>query len=86
MRGTQIQSLGQEDPLDKGMPIYFSILAWRTPWTEEPGRLQSTGVAELDTTEWLTRTSLMYGLNFFFFVMLHLWGRTWALSSENMEP
>ena len=86
MRGTQIQSLGQEDPLDKGMPIYFSILAWRTPWTEEPGRLQSTGVAELDTTEWLTRTSLMYGLNFFFFVMLHYWGRTWALSSENMEP
>ena len=86
MRGTQIQSLGQEDPLDKGMPIYFSILAWRTPWTEEPGRLQSTGVAELDTTEWLTHTSLMYGLNFFFFVMLQLWGRTWALSSENMEP
>ena len=67
MRETRIQSLGQEDPLEKGMPIYFSILAWRTPWTEEPGRLQSIGVAELDTTEGLTRTSLMYGLNFFFF-------------------
>ena len=39
MRETRIQSLGQEDPLEKGMPIYFSILAWRTPWTEEPGRL-----------------------------------------------
>ena len=43
MRGTRIQSLGQEDPLEKGMPIYFSILAWRTPWTEEPGGPQSMG-------------------------------------------
>ena len=40
---TWVQSLGQEDPLEKGMAIYFSILAWRIPWTEKPGRLQSTG-------------------------------------------
>jgi len=39
---TWVQSLGQEDPLEKGMAIYFSILAWRIPWTEKPGRLQST--------------------------------------------
>ena len=38
---TQVQSLGQEDPLEKGMATYSSILAWRIPWTEEPGRLQS---------------------------------------------
>ena len=40
---TWVQSLGQEDPLEKGMAIHFSILAWGIPWTEEPGRLQSTG-------------------------------------------
>ena len=39
----QVQSLGQEDPLEKGMAIHSSILAWRIPWTEEPGKLQSTG-------------------------------------------
>ena len=37
---TQVQSLDQEDPLEKGMVTHFSILAWRIPWTEEPG-LQS---------------------------------------------
>ena len=40
---TQVQSLGQEDPLEKGMATHSSILAWRIPWTEEPGRLQSMG-------------------------------------------
>ena len=39
MRETWLQSLGQEDPLEKGMAIHSSILAWRTPWTEEPGGL-----------------------------------------------
>ena len=40
---TQVQSLGQEDPLEKEMATHSSILAWRIPWTEEPGRIQSTG-------------------------------------------
>ena len=40
---TQVQSLGREDPLEKGMATHSSILAWRIPWTEEPGRLQSMG-------------------------------------------
>ena len=39
MQDTWVQSLGQEDPLEKGMAIYYSILAWRIPWTEEPGGL-----------------------------------------------
>ena len=43
MRETQIQSLGWEDPLEKEMAAHSSILAWRFPWTEGPGRLQSTG-------------------------------------------
>ena len=38
-----VQSLGREDPLEEGMATYSSILAWRIPWTEEPGRLQSIG-------------------------------------------
>ena len=41
---TPVQSLGQEDPLEKGVANHSSILAWRIPWTEEPGRLQSMGL------------------------------------------
>ena len=41
MPETQVGSLGWEDPLEKEMAIYSSILAWRIPWTEEPGGLQS---------------------------------------------
>ena len=40
---TQVRSLGQEDPLEKEMVTHSSTLAWRIPWTEEPGRLQSMG-------------------------------------------
>ena len=40
---TQVQSLNWEDPLKKGMATYSGILAWRIPWTEEPGGLQSMG-------------------------------------------
>ena len=40
---TWVQSLGQEDPLEKEMATHYSILAWRIPWTEEPGGLQSMG-------------------------------------------
>ena len=43
MQETQVQSLGQEDPLEKGMTTHSSIPAWRIPWTEEPGGLQSMG-------------------------------------------
>ena len=43
MRETWVQSLGQGDPLEKGMATHSSILAWKIPWTEEPGRLQSMG-------------------------------------------
>ena len=54
MKETQVWSLGQEDPLEKGMATHSSILAWRTPKTEEPGRLWAWCLKELDTTEWLT--------------------------------
>jgi len=44
MRETWVQSLGQEDPLEKGTATHSSILASKNPWTEEPGRLQSMGL------------------------------------------
>ena len=51
MQETQIQSLGLEDPLEKGMATHSIIFAWRMPWTEETGRPQSMGSQESDTTE-----------------------------------
>ena len=47
---TWVTSLGQEDPLEKKMATHSTILAWRIPWTEEPGGLQSIGSQESDTT------------------------------------
>ena len=47
MQETWVQSLGQEDPLEKGMALHSSILAWSIPWREEPGRLQSMGLQRL---------------------------------------
>ena len=50
--------------LEKEMATHFSILAWRIPWTEEPCRLQSMGLQELDTTEWLSLLPLWLILGF----------------------
>ena len=44
MQETRVQSLSREDPLEKGIATHSSILAWRIPWTEEPGGLQSLGL------------------------------------------
>ena len=54
MQEIQVQFLGQEDPLEKGMATHSSILAWRIPRTEELGGLQAHGVTESDTPEQLT--------------------------------
>ena len=54
MQETWLRSLGWEDPLEKDMATHSSILAWRIPWTEEPGGLQSMGLQELGTTEKLS--------------------------------
>ena len=50
MQETQVRPLGREDPLEKEMATHSSSLAWRIPWTEEPGRLQSMGLQESDMT------------------------------------
>ena len=57
MQETWVPSLGWEDPLEKGMTTHSSILAWRIPWTEEPGRLHRPwGHKELEVTELLICT------------------------------
>ena len=48
---SQVRSLCWEDPLEEGMATHSSTLAWRIPWTEKPGGLQSMGLKESDTTE-----------------------------------
>ena len=50
VRETWVRSLGREDPLEKEIATHASTLAWKIPWTEEPGGLQSMGSQELDTT------------------------------------
>ena len=56
MREIWVRSLGWEDSLEKGMATHCRILAWRIPWTEEPGGLQSMGFKELDMTATFTFT------------------------------
>jgi len=51
LQETWVPSLGQEDPLERGVATHSSILAWRMPWTEGPGGYSSWGCKELDTTE-----------------------------------
>ena len=52
MQETQVRPLGWQDPLGKEMATHFSILAWRIPWTEEPGGLQPKGHIESNVTEY----------------------------------
>ena len=57
-RETRVRSLGREDPLEKEMATHSSILAWRIPWTEKPGRLQSTGLQRVGH-DWATSLHFM---------------------------
>ena len=54
MQETLVQSLGQEDRLEKGMATHSSIFAWRIPWTEEPSRIQSVG-SQIVGYNWATK-------------------------------
>ena len=66
MRETQVWSMGWEDPLEKGMVTHSSILAWRIPWTEEPGRLQSMGSQRVGHN-WATSLSFYIYIYMFVF-------------------
>ena len=67
MQETQVRSLGWEDPLEKEMAIHSSTVAWKIPWTEKPGRLQSMGLQRVGndftftfTLRWKRSTSRLY--------------------------
>ena len=64
MRETQVRSLGQEDVLEKEIATHSSTLAWKMPWTEEPGRLQSMGSQKVRLDQ---ATSLLLHLPFTFY-------------------
>ena len=55
MQKTWVWFLGQEDPLEKEMATHSSVLAWRIPWTEEPGGLQAMGLQESDMNDLVTK-------------------------------
>ena len=62
MQETQVWSLGQEDPLEEEMATHSSILAYKIPWTEEPGGLHSLGHKESDMIEQAARTHMLMGV------------------------
>ena len=62
MQGTQVGSLGWKDPLMNRMATHFSILAWRIPWTEETGGLQSMGSQRVDRTQATTTNTFTFSL------------------------
>ena len=62
MQETRVRSLGQEDPPEKEMATHFSIPAWRIPWTEEPGGLQSMGSKRVGH-DWATNTNTLENKN-----------------------
>ena len=70
---TQVRSLGWGDPLEKEMATYSSILAWKIPWTEEPGRLQSMGLRRVGHDSYFTSLHLTF-YRFYFIFMTTLCG------------
>ena len=95
MQETQVQSLAWEDPLEKGMATYSSILAWKIPWTEEPcGLYSSRGHKESDSTERLTLSVFIIKIfiqrenNFlgrfpFIFLLAYLKSGKWGPASQD---
>ena len=64
MQETRVRFLGREDPPEKEMAIHSSMLAWKIPWPEELGGLQSLGLQELDTTLRFFLIDLIYGSDY----------------------
>ena len=77
MQETWVPSLDQEDPLEKGMATQTNILAWRIPWTEEPGRLQSIGLQRIGH-DWVTHARTHTRTHTHTHTHTHTWG-CWCL-------
>ena len=78
VKNPRVRSLGWEEPLEEGTAAHSSVLAWRIPWTEEPGGLQSTG-SQRDTTEVTERT----GLQPHFILMNNIYIYSWTTLSNS---
>ena len=74
-RENWVRSLGQEDPLEKEMATHSSTLAWKIPWMEEPGRLQSMAHKEWDTTEAPSLSLSMYWMDSLLLLLLSRFSR-----------
>ena len=83
MRETWVRSLGWEDPLEKGMATHSSILAWRIPWTEDPGGLQSTGSHRL-WDNWVANTFTFINilLNYTTGIFIHAWMKKFQVNFQ----
>ena len=81
MQETRVWSLGREDPLEKEMAIHSSIIAWKIPWTEEPGRLQSMGSQRVEH-DWATSHAYVHTL----YVGLPLWLSWWRIHLQCGRP
>ena len=79
----QVRSLGWEDPLEEGMATHSSILAWRIPWTEEPGGLQSTGSHRVGH-DWATITHIQHLIKIRTGFYLRYWHRRTDLKDDEI--
>ena len=87
MQKTQLRSLGQEDPLEEEMTTHSNILAWETPWTEEPGRLQSRGSHRV-RHNWSTDTHYEHiarRMCFFWFLLIFYFFLMWTIFKVFVE-
>ena len=85
MQETWVPSLGREDPLEKEMAIYSSTLAWKIPWTEEPGRLQSMGSQRV-RHDWATSLPLsLYTIMIRFYILIIKWVLTTIWSNQKSQ-
>jgi len=79
-----VQSLGQEDHLRKGMATYYSVVAWEIPRTEEPGRLQFTGLWVLDMMAWLLLSYACICMMYRIFICLHKLYTMWSMKNSRL--
>ena len=84
MQETRVPSLGQEDPLEKGMATHSSILAWRIPWREEPGRLQSMGLQRVSLGHYQEKADSPVCLDYMICLREMSGGKTYLLAFGNL--
>ena len=85
MRETWVRSLGREDPLEKEMAIHSSTTAWKIPWTEEPGRLQSMGSQRVGHDWTISLFTFRHGHEDNCTIKIQPWGKAYAIDRLNKK-